>query len=92
MARGAAVTAQRDDHDAQQGDPKTSKRRCIQSACVPCRRRKSKVSCLLPVVPGLTHHPPPHDPSTLSADACTLIYPLFCPLSSPLANTPGANI
>lgn len=43
MARGAAAT-QPDDGDAQQGEPKGSKRRCVQSACVPCRKRKSKVS------------------------------------------------
>ena len=44
MARGAAAT-QPDDGDAQQVESnKGSKRRCVQSACVPCRKRKSKVS------------------------------------------------
>ncbi|KAH6639493.1 fungal-specific transcription factor domain-containing protein [Boeremia exigua] len=41
MARGAAAT-QPGDGDAQQGESKGSKRRCVQSACVPCRKRKSK--------------------------------------------------
>ncbi|KAF2625546.1 hypothetical protein BU25DRAFT_115444 [Macroventuria anomochaeta] len=41
MARGSAAT-QPDDGDAQQGESKGTKRRCVQSACVPCRKRKSK--------------------------------------------------
>ncbi|KAF1928772.1 uncharacterized protein M421DRAFT_62312 [Didymella exigua CBS 183.55] len=41
MARGVAAM-QPDDGDAQQGESKGSKRRCVQSACVPCRKRKSK--------------------------------------------------
>ncbi|KAH7389589.1 fungal-specific transcription factor domain-containing protein [Phaeosphaeria sp. MPI-PUGE-AT-0046c] len=43
MARGAAATSQRDDQEPPaQAVSKGSKRRCVQSACVPCRRRKSK--------------------------------------------------
>ncbi|KAH8730199.1 C6 transcription factor-like protein [Phaeosphaeriaceae sp. PMI808] len=43
MAHGAAASAQRDDQiPPAQGDSKASKRRCVQSACVPCRKRKSK--------------------------------------------------
>ena len=38
MARGAHVKQE----DAEP-EPKASKRRCVQSACVPCRKRKSKV-------------------------------------------------
>jgi hypothetical protein len=45
MARGAAASLHRDDQDAPvPGESKASKRRCVQSACVPCRKRKSKVS------------------------------------------------
>ncbi|KAH7401616.1 fungal-specific transcription factor domain-containing protein [Pyrenochaeta sp. MPI-SDFR-AT-0127] len=44
MARGATASSQRDDRDnlQAQGESKASKRRCVQSACVPCRKRKSK--------------------------------------------------
>ncbi|KAL6703232.1 hypothetical protein ACN47E_010094 [Coniothyrium glycines] len=45
MARSAAVaTPLRDDQDSSHAPAasKTSKRRCVSSACVPCRKRKSK--------------------------------------------------
>ena len=43
MAR-SAVAVKHEDADPGAGDgPKASKRRCVQSACVPCRKRKSKV-------------------------------------------------
>ena len=42
MARGQQPVPKTEE-DA--GDTKASKRRCVQSACVPCRKRKSKVSC-----------------------------------------------
>lgn len=41
MARGAAV--KQEEQQGSAGEPKASKRRCVQSACVPCRKRKSKV-------------------------------------------------
>lgn len=46
MARGAAATSStKDEQDnSHVQDAKASKRRCVQSACVPCRKRKSKVS------------------------------------------------
>ncbi|KAF1849858.1 C6 transcription factor-like protein [Cucurbitaria berberidis CBS 394.84] len=50
MARGAEPSSLRDDGDnnnshAQEYSSKASKRRrCVQSACVPCRKRKSKAS------------------------------------------------
>ncbi|KAF2108137.1 fungal-specific transcription factor domain-containing protein [Lophiotrema nucula] len=40
MPRGAAI--KNDDGSSASGETKTSKRRCVQSACVPCRKRKSK--------------------------------------------------
>jgi hypothetical protein len=47
MARAAAASSHRDDQDTPaQGESKASKRRCVQSACVPCRKRKSKVSAI----------------------------------------------
>lgn len=49
MARGAASSAHRDDQHPPQGEVKTSKRRCVQSACVPCRKRKSKCDGGTPV-------------------------------------------
>jgi hypothetical protein len=42
MARGAHVK-QEDAELSPTGEQKASKRRCVQSACVPCRKRKSKV-------------------------------------------------
>ncbi|KAF1975996.1 hypothetical protein BU23DRAFT_552003 [Bimuria novae-zelandiae CBS 107.79] len=39
MARGAIKG---EDGAGPAGEPKASKRRCVQSACVPCRKRKSK--------------------------------------------------
>lgn len=51
MARGGATApSYRDDQDDSQpkGD-KAPKRRCVQSACVPCRRRKSKCDGGTPV-------------------------------------------
>jgi len=42
MARGAIVKHE-DAESGPAGEPKASKRRCVQSACVPCRKRKSKV-------------------------------------------------
>ncbi|KAJ8116275.1 hypothetical protein OPT61_g2266 [Boeremia exigua] len=48
MARGATAT-QPDDGNAQQGESKGTKRRCVQSACVPCRKRKSKCDGATPV-------------------------------------------
>ncbi|KAE8835124.1 hypothetical protein PTNB73_09534 [Pyrenophora teres f. teres] len=51
MARGAAApssnTDEQDHSHAQ--DAKASKRRCVQSACVPCRKRKSKCDGGTPV-------------------------------------------
>ncbi|KAF2035527.1 hypothetical protein EK21DRAFT_53843 [Setomelanomma holmii] len=50
MARGAAASSHRDDQDdPAQGESKASKRRCVQSACVPCRKRKSKCDGGTPV-------------------------------------------
>lgn len=46
MARGAPPPSSKpadDDRSGAAGEPKQSKRRCVQSACVPCRKRKSKV-------------------------------------------------
>ncbi|KAF2833745.1 hypothetical protein CC86DRAFT_311799 [Ophiobolus disseminans] len=50
MARVAAASSHRDnqEHPAE-GDSKSSKRRCVQSACVPCRKRKSKCDGGTPV-------------------------------------------
>lgn len=41
MARGTAI--KEEDATGSAAEPKASKRRCVQSACVPCRKRKSKV-------------------------------------------------
>ncbi|KAH7085177.1 fungal-specific transcription factor domain-containing protein [Paraphoma chrysanthemicola] len=50
MARGAAASSHRDNQDdSAQGESKASKRRCVQSACVPCRKRKSKCDGGTPV-------------------------------------------
>ncbi|KAI4630568.1 hypothetical protein J4E80_001506 [Alternaria sp. BMP 0032] len=52
MARAATATSSnnRDDQDNSQAqDTKASKRRCVQSACVPCRKRKSKCDGGTPV-------------------------------------------
>ncbi|KAF1839198.1 hypothetical protein BDW02DRAFT_230798 [Decorospora gaudefroyi] len=51
MARGATATSSnREDQDSSQAqDSKSSKRRCVQSACVPCRKRKSKCDGGTPV-------------------------------------------
>lgn len=49
MGRGTQIKELKDD-DASSSSmgkgeaAKASKRRCVQSACVPCRKRKSKVS------------------------------------------------
>ncbi|KAF1942335.1 hypothetical protein EJ02DRAFT_176126 [Clathrospora elynae] len=43
MARGVvASSSHKDEDNSQAQDSKASKRRCVQSACVPCRKRKSK--------------------------------------------------
>ncbi|KAF2690882.1 hypothetical protein K458DRAFT_355200 [Lentithecium fluviatile CBS 122367] len=47
MARGATV--KQEDEPGPAGEPKASKRRCVQSACVPCRKRKSKCDGSTPV-------------------------------------------
>jgi hypothetical protein len=44
MARGATKVEDPAAPGEGSDAPKTSKRRCVQSACVPCRKRKSKVS------------------------------------------------
>lgn len=50
MARGTAATSRRDDQEPPaQAESKASKRRCVQSACVPCRKRKSKCDGGTPV-------------------------------------------
>ncbi|EUC50061.1 hypothetical protein COCMIDRAFT_82835 [Bipolaris oryzae ATCC 44560] len=51
MPRGsAAISSVRDSQDhAPSQDTKTTKRRCVQSACVPCRKRKSKCDGGTPV-------------------------------------------
>ncbi|EMD97811.1 hypothetical protein COCC4DRAFT_200873 [Bipolaris maydis ATCC 48331] len=51
MPRGpAAASSARDSQDhAPPQDAKTTKRRCVQSACVPCRKRKSKCDGGTPV-------------------------------------------
>ncbi|KAL5378746.1 hypothetical protein DPSP01_008968 [Paraphaeosphaeria sporulosa] len=47
MARGTAIKEEDDNGSA--GEPRASKRRCVQSACVPCRKRKSKCDGGTPV-------------------------------------------
>ncbi|KAL5443307.1 hypothetical protein PMIN05_003715 [Paraphaeosphaeria minitans] len=47
MARGTAV--KEEDGNGSAGEPRGSKRRCVQSACVPCRKRKSKCDGGTPV-------------------------------------------
>ncbi|KAJ4294431.1 hypothetical protein N0V90_008121 [Kalmusia sp. IMI 367209] len=48
MARGPAIKEE-DSGAGSAGEPKASKRRCVQSACVPCRKRKSKCDGGTPV-------------------------------------------
>ncbi|PVH93878.1 hypothetical protein DM02DRAFT_618998 [Periconia macrospinosa] len=48
MARGATVKQEQDDALAG-AEQKTNKRRCVQSACGPCRKRKSKCDGGTPV-------------------------------------------
>ncbi|CAI6338358.1 unnamed protein product [Periconia digitata] len=48
MARGAIVKQEQDDGLAG-GEQKANKRRCVQSACGPCRKRKSKCDGGTPV-------------------------------------------
>ncbi|KAF2441656.1 hypothetical protein P171DRAFT_434308 [Karstenula rhodostoma CBS 690.94] len=47
MARGTAI--KEEDGNGSAGEPRASKRRCVQSACVPCRKRKSKCDGGTPV-------------------------------------------
>ncbi|KAH4220221.1 hypothetical protein HBI25_055140 [Parastagonospora nodorum] len=50
MAGASVASSHRDDQDTPaRGESKTSKRRCVQSACVPCRKRKSKCDGGTPV-------------------------------------------
>ncbi|KAF2846331.1 C6 transcription factor-like protein [Plenodomus tracheiphilus IPT5] len=50
MARGATSSSSRDDQgNTQPKGDKAPKRRCVQSACVPCRKRKSKCDGGTPV-------------------------------------------
>jgi hypothetical protein len=42
MARGQPIKTDDDGQSSGAGDSKATKRRCVQSACVPCRKRKSK--------------------------------------------------
>ena len=65
----AAKGRRKSKKDATASDDQTKKRRCISSACVPCRKRKSKVrERSLPRMPTL-HADPPRPPSPSPARA-----------------------
>jgi hypothetical protein len=81
MARGATATvlSNKDDQDnSHSQEAKASKRRCVQSACVPCRKRKSKVSMPIPnnTYPGVGTFASAEQPTVLNLFSL-LVPPIF---------------